>query len=283
MAHLLVFGPGYTATPVMERAQAEGWDVSATYRTPEKKEDLEHKSIAAISFEDTEFKCPENTHLLITPAPKNGCPILKVWGSWVKQQKHVKSISYLSSTNVYGDHGGNWVDETTPTTPSLKRGQSRLEAEENWSNLADAVEARIGLFRLAGIYGPNRNALMSLKTGKARRVIKEGQVFSRIHVADICEAIWAFMNDDTASGAFNLADDEPCAPHLVIEEAANMLGISPPPLEDFETAEMSEMARSFYMESKRVKNDKVKALLGHGLHYPNYKVGLRELLKQLPD
>ncbi len=279
MAHLLVFGPGYTATPIMERAISEGWSVTATYRDEEKKSNLEQKGITAIPFDADAYDCPPETHILITPTPKDGCPIFKQWGSWAEQQNNISSINYLSSTNVYGDHGGDWVDEETPTTPSLKRGKLRLEAERNWSDLANKIGARTGLFRLAGIYGPGRNALVSLQKGKARRIIKDGQIFSRTHVTDICEAVWAFMNDSNANGVFNLADDEPCAPHLVIEEAAELLGVTPPPLENFETAEMSEMARSFYMESKRVRNDKVKALIGKAFHYPNYKVGLRELLK----
>lgn len=281
--HLLVFGPGYTARPIMERAKRAGWHVSASYRSPEGRSALETAGYCAVPFEAAALAENQTaTHILTSIAPPaSGDPVLATWGPWLRKQDGLQSLHYLSSTNVYGDHGGDWVDEKTPPTPSLERGIRRVAAEKNWQQLAEKLSCGCFIYRLAGIYGPGRNALNSLKIGKARRVIKNGQVFGRIHLADIEAAIWAAATGSHRGGIFNLADDLPCPPQEVVEAAAKMLGMEPPAEELIENADMSSMARSFYAENKRVKNEKTKHELGLELSYPTYKEGLKALLAEL--
>jgi len=281
--HLLVFGPGYSAKPIMTRAQNANWQVTASYRNLERQNELMDMGFTTISANAGQMKSViPVTHILVSISPpEGGDVILKQWESWLKQQKYLQSLHYLSSTNVYGNHDGAWVDETTQTKPSLARGKRRLDAEQGWQNLAETIGFPAFIYRLAGIYGPGRNAFQSLKAGKARRIIKSGQIFGRIHVADIEAAVWDLMNRTQSGGVFNLADDLPTPPQTVIEEAARLLNISAPKEEAFEDAELSVMARSFYAENKRVKNDKIKAVLGRELIYPTYKEGLKSLLKEI--
>lgn len=283
ISQLLVFGPGYSAQPVIQHVQKAGWSVFATYRSEESQQRLSEASITAVEFGAGEIQGINSDtplHILVTIAPgEEGDPTLNIWGDWIKQAKNIETINYLSSTNVYGDHQGDWVNEETKPTPSLERGKRRLQAEADWQHTADYVGTRLFVFRLAGIYGPGRNAFSSLRKGRARCLIKENQVFSRIHVDDIRQAVWAAMNSDTASGVFNMADDEPTPPHEVIEAAAKMMGVPAPTREPWETANISEMARSFYLESKRVENSKVKEILGVKLLFPTYRTGLESLIK----
>ena len=281
--HLLVFGPGYTATPIMQYFQAQGWRVSATWRRPEAKETLiqdGYEPLAFIADIEEISKLKAVTHILTSIAPKEDKdPVLPILSEWQPHMPNLKWLGYLSSTNVYGNHEGAWVDETTACTPSLDRGKRRLIAENDWANFAQTVGATLHIFRLAGIYGAGRNAIKSVLTGKARRIIKEGQIFSRIHVEDICQTVVEAATGHYESGIFNLADDMACPPQEVIEAAAQLLNMPPPAAQNWDEANMSPMARSFYMESKRVKNDKIKATLGITLKYPTYKVGLNELLE----
>jgi len=280
---LLVFGPGYSAYPIMEKAKASGWRVIATYR-----DDINQKMLETAGFETTTFAAGElrnssikgPCHIISSIAPTpDGDPVLSIWANWLTQLKDLSSIHYLSSTNVYGNHDGAWVDETTTPTPSLKRGVARLQAENEWAELAATKSSPGFLYRLAGIYGPGRNAFKNLQAGKAHSVVKEGQTFGRIHLDDICATIWAALTGTHTGGIFNLSDDLPTAPHLVIEEAAELMGTKAPARVDFENAEMSEMARSFYLENKKVKNQKLKIELGVTLAYPTYKEGLAALYK----
>lgn len=281
-SQLLVFGPGYSATPVMMQAKEAGWHVFATYRDQEKQESLKASGYTPVSFDNgaAQIDTSAPLHILTSIAPPpGGDPVVETWGEWLSGLRgQVATITYLSSTNVYGDRAGAWVDETTAPKPTLERGKRRLLAEQQWENSADDIGARLFIFRLAGIYGPSRNAFQSLKSGRARCIIKKGQVFSRIHQQDIRDAIWLAINGEHKGGVFNLADDEPTPPHTVIETAATMMGMDTPTRENWETAQMSEMARSFYLESKRVRNDKVKKELGLTLNYPNYRQGLEALL-----
>ena len=280
--HLLIFGPGYSAKAIAARAQAAGWRVSGTYRSDDKRGALVSAGIEPVSFNSDALLAAAATasHWLVSIAPREeGDPVLAHLKSRLNQLKTVRWIGYLSSTNVYGDHGGGWVDEDTPPSPSLARGQRRLVAENAWIEAAASLCATLHIFRLAGIYGPGRNAIRSLLDGRARRIIKPGQLFSRIHVADIAEAVWRAMAGDMGSMIFNLADDEPAPPQDVIAEAARLLGVEPPPEVALEDADMSAMARSFYAESKRVKNDRLKDVLGVGLKYPSYRDALPELVK----
>ncbi|NWG45986.1 MAG: NAD-dependent epimerase/dehydratase family protein, partial [Alphaproteobacteria bacterium] len=192
-------------------------------------------------------------------------------------------VGYLSTTGVYGDRGGEWVDEESPLAPTTERGARRVEAEAGWRALAEAHGLPLHIFRLAGIYGPGRNQLETVRAGTARRLHKPGQVFSRIHVEDVAACLLASLRRPRPGAVYNLCDDEPAPPAEVVAHAAALLGVPPPPLEDFETAAptLSPMARSFYAESKRVRNDRLAAELGVRLRYPSYREGLAALAATL--
>ncbi len=189
-------------------------------------------------------------------------------------------VGYLSTTGVYGDHGGGWVDEDTPLTPGTRRGAMRLAAEDAWRAIPDLP---LHIFRLAGIYGPGRGPFAKVRAGTARRIVKPGQVFSRIHVEDIAQVIEASLRQPDPGAVYNLCDDDPAPPQDVILHAAELLGVTPPPEEPFESAEMGAMARSFYAESKRVSNRRIKEELGVRLYYPDYRAGLAALLASEGD
>jgi len=278
----MIFGPGFSARAIAKKALDAGWTVSGTYRNPDKVEELKALGIAPVAFNADDLKAAleDVTHWLVSTAPNaEGDPVLRLLESHLGQLNAPKWIGYLSSTNVYGDHGGAWVDEDTPPAPSLDRGKRRVEAENCWRQVADTFGASLHIFRLAGIYGPGRNAVRSLLDGKARRIVKPGQKFSRIHVSDIAQTVWAAMNSARPTGIFNLADDAPCAPQDVILEAATAMGITPPPEIPLEQADMSPMARSFYAESKLVRNDRIKKDLGINLIYPSFSDALPDLIK----
>ena len=219
------------------------------------------------------------THLLISAAPdEDGDPVLADLRDEIAARAgQFEWVGYLSTTGVYGDHDGDWVDESTPLTPSTKRGKARVEAEAAWSAIPDLP---LHIFRLAGIYGPGRGPFAKVREGTARRIIKPGQVFSRTHVADIARVLAASIARPNPGAAYNVCDDDPAPPEDVIAYAAELLGLPVPEAEDFETAEMTPMARSFYAESKKVRNDRIKDELGVTLLYPDYKSGLRALLAQ---
>jgi nucleoside-diphosphate-sugar epimerase len=208
----------------------------------------------------------------------NGDPLLSVYGPLLSQAKNLRAIVYLSTIGVYGDRGGEWVDETAEAQPDSGRGSARLKAERAWRSLGEGCGASAAVLRLAGIYGPGQNALEQIARGKARRVIKPGQIFNRIHVVDIAQAIDAAFTR-RASGIFNIADDEPSPPADPLVFAAQLLGVTPPPEIPFAQAAltMSPMALSFWQECRRVKNGKLKRELGVVLRYPTYREGLRAL------
>jgi nucleoside-diphosphate-sugar epimerase len=216
--------------------------------------------------------------LVSVPPNEHGDPVLAAFGDALAHARHLRTVVYLSTVGVYGDHGGEWVDETTPPKPSSTRSRARLDAERAWQKLGARRDAAIVILRLAGIYGPGRNALVQVKRGNARRVVKPGQVFNRIHVADIAQTIdAAFASKD--GGLFNVADDEPSAPGDPLAFAAQLLGRDPPPEVPFEEAapSLSPMALTFWQECRRVRNDKLKRTLGVSLLYPTYREGLRAL------
>jgi nucleoside-diphosphate-sugar epimerase len=195
---------------------------------------------------------------------------------------HLQWVGYLSTTGVYGDHNGGWVDEDTALTPSTKRGKMRVLAEKQWQELARKTKLPLHVFRLAGIYGPGRGPFAKVRAGTARRIIKENQLFSRIHVEDIAQALAASIASPCAAGAtaiYNLCDNDPAPPEDVIAYAAKLLGAPIPPAIHFADADLTPMARSFYAESKRVRNDRMKRELGVTLKYPDYETGLRALLE----
>lgn len=280
--HLFIFGPGYSAKAIAEAARARGFRATGTYRDDTKAAALEAAGITPVPFGADTVREPlaTATHWLTSVAPpEGGDPVLAVLSDMPEDALRPTWIGYLSSTNVYGDHGGDWVDEDTPPTPSLARGTRRLEAEAAWTALGARLGAAVHIFRLAGIYGPDRNAIRTVLDGRAKRVVKPGQLFSRIHVADIAAAVASAMESGLSSRIFNMADDEPAPPQDVILHACELLGVTPPPEVGFEDADLSPMARSFYAESKRVRNDRVKQQLGLTLRYPSYKDALPMLME----
>lgn len=280
--HLFCFGLGYTAGRLAARLLSLGWQVSGTCRSAEKQAALAKAGIAARLF-DREHPVPDlacdlgaATHLLSSVPPDGiGDPVLDRHRAEIDAAaSRLAWIGYLSTTGVYGDRQGGWVDETSDLTPSGPRGRRRLAAETAWQSLARPAH----LFRLAGIYGPGASALDTVRAGRARRVVKPGQVFSRIHVDDIVAVLLASMARPDPGRAYNVCDDDPAPPAEIITHACGLLGVNPPPEVPFERAELSPMARSFYDDSKRCRNDRIKRELGISLAYPDYRAGLAALL-----
>ena len=283
MPTLLSFGHGFSAR-ALSRIFPSDWTVYGTTRTEEKAEVLRAEGIMPIIWPgealDTALK--EATHLLISAGPSEQCdPVLNSLKDEIKAlAPRLEWAGYLSTTGVYGDHQGDWVDETTALTPATKRGQLRVSAEAEWQSIPNLP---LHIFRLAGIYGPGRGPFAKVRNGTARRIIKQGQVFSRIHVEDIAQVLWASITRPNIGAVYNLCDNDPAPPEDVIEYAAQLLGAPVPAAIDYETAEMTPMARSFYAESKKVSNERIKTELGVKLKYPDYKTGLRALLKLEQD
>lgn len=281
--HLFCFGMGYSARALAERLLAEGWKVSGTCRSPAKAQELEAAGFTALVFDGQKPAATDLgdvTHILQSiPPGENGDPVLRLHGADIAKAARLQWFGYLSTTGVYGDHGGGWVDETTPPTPTSTRGRWRQMAEEGWLALWRARKTPVHIFRLAGIYGPGRNPLETILSGDARRIIKKDQVFSRIHRDDIVKVLQASMARPAPGAVYNLCDDEAAPPQDVISYAAQLLGRPEPAAIAFEEADLSPMARSFYSENKRVRNDRIKKDLGVSLSYPTYREGLKALLK----
>jgi nucleoside-diphosphate-sugar epimerase len=222
-----------------------------------------------------------DTALISVPQDDGGDPVLRTCGDALNTAPRLRAIVYLSTVGVYGDRGGGWVDEETPPQPDSARARQRLAAEQGWQDFGVRRGIAVAILRLAGIYGPGRNALIQVASGKARRIVKPGQIFNRIHVADIAQAIDAAFARK-ASGLFNVADDAPSPPGDPIVFAAQLLGVSPPPEIPFAEAapSMSPLALSFWRECRRVNNAKLKRELGVALRYPTYREGLRALLEE---
>lgn len=273
---LLSIGHGYSASALAHRLIPEGWHVIGTTRSPAKFSLLERQGVEPLQWPGSPLPLERATHLLTSVAPiADGDPVLLAAGDQLRHATHLEWVGYLSTTGVYGDAGGDWVDETTPLTPSTERGKARLAAEAAWAELGLPLH----IFRLAGIYGPGRGPFAKVRNGTARRIIKEGQVFSRIHVDDIAATLHASIERPNPGAAYNVCDDDPAPPQDVIAYAAELLDLPPPPAIPFEEADLSPMARSFYAESKRVRNDRIKSELGVRLAYPDYRSGLEALLE----
>jgi nucleoside-diphosphate-sugar epimerase len=272
MNTLLIFGLGYSGSAIARAARSAGFATTGTTR---------EGTDETVPFEAAEAAIQSATHLLTTAAPdKAGDPVLARYAATIAAAPNLRWIGYLSSTVVYGDRGGAWVDEDTPAAPSQVRGQRRVEAEATWAQFAD--RCAVDIFRLAGIYGPGRSAFDDLRAGRARRMIKPNHQFGRIHRDDIARAVVAAMQQDRTPGrrVLNLADDEPSESAVVVTEAATLLGLQPPPPIAFEDAlpAMSPMARSFWAENRKVASAKTKAALGIEWLYPTYREGLRAIL-----
>lgn len=279
---LFVFGFGFSAAATARRLAPE-FTIAATCRKEEKRAALAAQGIEAFLFGEKLGDALQGaTHILVSvPPDEEGDAAFRLYAREIaRNAPHLEWLGYLSTTGVYGDHAGEWVDEETPLSPSSARGARRVAAEEAWQMLALSHGLPLHIFRLAGIYGPGRNQLVTLREGKARRIIKPGQVFSRIHVDDVAQALEASMRHPVPGSIFNLCDDEPAPPQDVIAYAAELLGVPAPPAVSYEQAELSPMARSFYAESKRVSNRLMHERLGVHLIYPTYREGLRALLEQ---
>lgn len=284
MSHLFCFGFGYSASALARRLLARGWTVTGTGRSQASLAAIARAGARPVPFDATaplpQGALDDVTHVLSSVPPDgDGDPVIRCAGAVLAQRaRHIRWAGYLSTTGVYGDRGGDWVDETSPLEPSTERGERRLAAETAWLDLWHEHGLPVHLFRLAGIYGPGRNQLELVRNGTARRIVKPGQVFSRIHVEDIAGVLEASIARPDPGAAYNVCDDEPAPPQEVIAFAAELLGVAPPPEIAFEEAELSPMARSFYAESKRVLNARIKRDLGYVLRFPSYREGLRSLL-----
>jgi nucleoside-diphosphate-sugar epimerase len=276
---LLCFGLGYSAEVVSRRLLAEGWRVLGTSRDPARRERLEALGIRMFAFgrgAPLPASCWEGiTHVLSSVAPDEaGDAVLDLHEGDLRRLASNAWIGYLSSTSVYGDHDGAWVDESSPLLATSVRGRRRIEAEQGWL----ALDRKAHVFRLAGIYGPGRNVLERVRSGRARRVVKPGQFFSRIHVEDIAGVLRASMHQPDPGAVFNVADDEPAPATDVLAYAARLLDCPLPPEVPFEDAGLSEMARQFYADNRRVGNTRIREALGVTLVYPTYREGLGALL-----
>lgn len=264
MPHMLIFGLGYTAGMLAERLRGEGWTVSATRR---------EAGPDAIAFDDrvgVMAALDEATHILSSVPPAGGSdPVLESYGDALKAAP-ATWIGYLSSTGVYGDTGGAWVDETAPIGGGRRK--ARAEADVAWQALRDDVR----VFRLPGIYGPGRSILDRIRQGKAHRIDLPDQVFSRIHAEDIVAGVIAGF--DGPAGVYNISDDRPAPHNDVVAYGCRLLGVEPPPLQTMDEAGLSDMARGFYSENRRVANGKAKRVLGWEPVYPDYRAGLRAIL-----
>ncbi len=274
MKHLLCFGFGFSAQHLAAILGKTEWRISGTSRSKEGVAAINSLGHEGILFDALKAIPSSVTHILSSvPPDKLGDPVLRHFASALSGQ-HLVWAAYLSTTGVYGDRAGALIDETAELCPSGERGQARVDAEKEWQAIANLP---LHIFRLPGIYGAGRNPLQSVKDGTAKRIIKAGQIFSRIHVDDIAGILKASMAKPNTGRIYNVADDEPCPPQDVVTFACALLGVAPPPEIPFSKAELSPMARSFYADSKRVSNARIKTELGYQLKYPNYRMGLTAL------
>ncbi len=292
-SRLFCFGLGFSGLAVARKLMVGGWPVGGTCRGSDKANALREEGVDARVFtggrpmEGAQAALSGTTQLLVSIAPgKQGDPaLLHHEDDFAMLAGSLQRIIYFSTTAVYGDHGGKWIDEDTPVNPQSQRAGRRVKAEEAWSSFAARLSVPLDILRLSGIYGQGRNQIEKLSAGKARRIVKPGHVFNRIHVDDIARVVEALMKANVPGAIYNLADDEPAPPQDVVLYAAGLAGIEPPAEESFDDAEMTEMARSFYGESKRVANARVKQQLAIQLNFPTYREGLSAItaLEQAPD
>lgn len=272
--HLLCFGFGYSARALARRLSAEGWRITGTGREP---------ADGAVRFDRAHplpaGAFPEVSHVLVSVPPDAcGDPVFDVHAPDIGALAHLRWLGYLSTTGVYGDRGGGWVDENSELRPTGERGRRRVAAEAGWLALWREQGVPVHIFRLAAIYGPNRSPFDALRAGTARRIDRPGQVFSRIHVDDLASVLRASIARPRPGAVYNVCDDEAAPPEAVIAHAAGLLGIEPPPAVPFDQARLSPIARSFYDDNKRVANTLIKQELGIVLGYPSYREGLAGIL-----
>ncbi|WP_407975780.1 SDR family oxidoreductase [Brucella pseudogrignonensis] len=274
---IFLFGAGYSARAFSRLMTGEAERIDGTTRNEQNFPLLEKSGIAPIIF-DGETASPDlidrlakSTHVVISISPReSGDPSLAIVEEALRRPGNtIRWIGYLSTVGVYGNHDGNWIDETAPLAPTSRRSLERVEAESAWEALSERHGTPVALLRLSGIYGPGRNAFVNLERGTARRIIKDGQVFNRIHVDDIAGSL-RFLAGTNTGGAFNITDSEPAPPQDVVAYAAELMGVAIPPEIPIEQADLTPMGRSFYGENKRVSNQRIKAL-GYDFIYPDYK------------
>lgn len=288
MTRLFIFGFGDTARQLASKAGLRGYGVAGTARSADTLRALRARGHDVVAFAsgaplaDPASTVADVTHVLSSiPPDADGDPALLAHGEdLARHAPRLRWIGYLSTTGVYGDHGGAWIDETTTPAPASDRARQRLLAERQWQALGAARGVPVHIFRLPGIYGPGRSALDQVRAGTARRIARAGQVFSRIHIDDIATTVLTAMDSGLDSAIYNVADDEPAPQADVVAFACALLGVEPPPLVDYADVEarLSPMARSFYAESRRVRNERIKRALGVTLAYPTYREGLRAIL-----
>lgn len=276
---LFAFGLGYTAQALI---RTTAWaQVAGTVREDGKAQNLRAQGIVAHSLAEGDADLSDDLRradaILISASPDaEGDPTLNRFSDRIASSG-ASWIGYLSTTGVYGDHAGAWIDETTPAAPLSRSSKQRHAAEQAWLELGRKTGQAVHIFRLTGIYGPGRNAFVSLARGTAQRIVKPGQVFNRVHVDDIAATLVASLRRPRGGAVYNVTDDEPVPPQDVVAYAAQLAGIDPPPEIPFEAAQMSPMALSFYAENKRVSNHLIKNELGVRLRYPTYREGLAAL------
>lgn len=282
--NLFVFGLGYTALEFIALHRHRFAEIGGTVRSVEKARAVEATGIQVCRFDGSTFDSAILHHLertealLISVPPMDGVdPVLEQFSKTIATAPRLRWVGYLSTVGVYGDAGGAWVDETTPPNPATLRSRHRLTVEQQWLELGANAPFAVQIFRLAGIYGPGRNALTKITDGTAKRIVKPGQVFNRIHTEDIAQVLMASIEHPSRITIYNVTDDEPGPPQDVITYAAELLGREPPPEVPFDEAEQTPMARSFYADNKRVRSTRIKSELGINLRYPTYRDGLRAL------
>lgn len=282
---VFIFGAGYSARAFAETNAGRSARIFGTTRVADKFRGLENSGVTPLLFDGLSLSEPvlaalrETTRLVVSIAPgETGDPALALLGDLRAIMPALRWVGYLSTVGVYGDHDGGWVDETSQCRPVSRRSVERVGAEQAWLAAGETAGLPVAILRLSGIYGPGRNAFVNLAAGTARRLIKPGQVFNRIHVDDIAGALW-HLAERNLGGIFNITDDEPAPPQDVVTYAAALMGVQPPPEEDFETAQLSPMGRSFYGEIKRVANSAIKKA-GYRFLFPDYRAALDAMWRE---
>jgi len=275
------FGLGYCAEALVRRTPEI--EPSGTARTDDRVAELKRRGVEAYAFDGAradlglEDALKRAEAIVVSIPPRGRVGPLDAFGPAISAAPDLRRVLYYSTVGVYGEHGGGWVDERSATLTRSERGLARLADERRWTEAGRALGLAVDILRLPGIYGPGRNALVKLRQGQARRIVKPNHVVNRAHVDDIAEVTRLVLERGLGGQIFNVADDEPAPPQDVIAYAAKLLGVEPPPEEPFETAGLSPMSASFFAEEKRVSNAKAKALLGFAPAYPSYREGLKAL------
>jgi len=286
--HLFVFGLGYSARFLCRELAAEGWIISGTCQSEEKKAELEAEGFSAVLFDRGRpiagfaKRLASITHILSSvPPDKTGDPVIDEHGADILGASHLSWIGYLSTTGVYGDTKGALVDESATLHPTSERSRKRVAAEAEWWALLEERGLPVHLFRLSGIYGPGYSTIDRVRAGTAKRIRRKNHAFSRIHVADIAQVLTASIAKPHPGAAYNLCDDEPAPPADLVTYVCDLMGVAPPEEQDYDeiSKTMSKMALSFWQDNRTVDNSRIKQELGVDLKYPNYREGLKAILE----